>query len=124
MNKPLVVARALLGIVFVVFGFDGLFHFLPIPPMPEAANAVIDVLRGYRLFYVVKAIEVLSGLLLLSGRYVPLALCLLAPIIFNIVWFDLQVALAGLPVGLLLVVLEGALLWADRNRFRPLLAAK
>jgi putative oxidoreductase len=124
MRKAAVVVRLILGTIFVVFGLDGVLHFLPIPPMPAAANSVIGVLVSYRLFYAVKALEVSSGLLLLSGRFVPLALCLLAPIIFNIVWFDVALAPATAPMGILLVVLEGALLWQHRSLFRPLLAAR
>ena len=123
MKRMFFIARMLLGLIFVVFGFDGLFHFFPMPPMPERANAVIAVLIGYRLFYVVKAIEIGAGVLLLSGRFVPLALALLAPIIFNIVWFDANLALEALPVGVVLVALEATLLWSQRDRFKPLLRA-
>jgi putative oxidoreductase len=122
MNRFTVVARVMLGATFFIFGFDGLVHFLPMPPMPDAARSVIGVLVSYRLFYVVKAIEIGAGLLLLSNRFVPLALCLLAPIIFNIVWFDLHLAPGALPVGVLLAALEGALLWREWPRFRPLFA--
>jgi uncharacterized membrane protein YphA (DoxX/SURF4 family) len=124
MSRSLSIARLTLGSIFFVFGFDGLFHFMPMPPMPEAANAVIGVLIGYRLFYALKAFEIAAGLLLLSGRFVPLALAVLAPIIFNIVWFDAALAPSALPVGVLLIALEGFLLWSQRALLRPLLAAR
>lgn len=110
--------------MFAVFGADGLFHFFPTPPMPDAARAVIAVLVSYRLFYAVKALELASGLLLLSGRFVPLALAVLAPIIFNIAWFDLALDRASLPLAVVLVCLEGFLLWTQRDRFAPLLEAR
>ncbi len=121
MNTIATVARVLLGLVFFVFGWDGLLHVLPLPPMPPRASQVIDVLIGYRLFHVVKALEIAGALLLLSGRFPALATALLAPIIFNIVWFDLNLAPSALPVGLLLVALEAVLVWAQRESFRPLL---
>ena len=117
-------ARVLLGLVFLVFGLDGLFHFVPLPPMPEPAIAFLGALMAIRLFYAVKAIELTSAVLLLSGRYVTVALCMLAPVIFNIVWFDASLAPAGLPVGVVLVALELTLAWNQRERFLPLLAAR
>lgn len=115
------VFRVLLGLTFVVFGFDGVFHFFPLPPMPDAAQAVIATLVSYRLFYALKAFEVTAGLLLLAGRWVPLALAALAPIIFNIVWFDANLDPASLPVGVVLVMLEAGLVWSWRAHFTPLL---
>jgi hypothetical protein len=123
MSKVTTVARVVLGLVFLVFGLDGLFHFVPLPPMPEPANAFLGTLMQIRLFYAVKAIELTSAVLLLTGRYVSVAVCLLAPVIFNIVWFDASLAPAGLPVGILLVVLELTLAWDQRRRFVPLLTA-
>lgn len=123
-SKSAVVARIVLGSVFVLFGLDGLFQVFPTPPMPEAARAVIETLVSYRLFYVVKAIEVGSGLLLLSNRFVTLALCLLAPVLFNIVWFDANLDVGSLPVGLVLAAVEGSLLWGRRDRLAPLFAVR
>jgi putative oxidoreductase len=124
MRRATFAARIALGLVFVVFGVDGLSHFLPAPPMPDAARAVIDVLVSYRLFYVLKGLEIVSGLLLLWGRFVPLALTLLGPILFNIVWFDLNLDPASLPVAGVLVCLETFLLWTQKGRFAPLLDAR
>ncbi len=121
MKKFAAISRVLLGLMFVVFGFDGLFHFFPMPPMPEPANAVIAVLISYHLFFAVKVLEIVAGLLLLSGRFVPLALCLLAPVLFNIVWFDMHLAPEALPVAVILVGLHGVLTWQHRQQFRPLL---
>lgn len=122
MKKSVVAARVVLGLVFTVFGLDGLFHFFPMPPMPDAARAVIEVLIGFRLFVALKTFEVTAGLLLLAGRWVPLALAVLAPILFNIVWFDANLDPKSLPVALVLVGLEAFLVWSLRARFLPLLA--
>ena len=118
------VVAVVLGLTFVVFGLDGIVHFIPLPPMPDRAGFVIGVLVSYRLFYVVKALEITSGLLLLSNRFVTLALCLLAPILFNIVWFDANLDPRSLPVALALCGLEASLFWTRRQRFLPLLEAR
>ncbi len=82
------VARYLLGTVFFVFGINGFLGFIPLPPLPTEAQEFLGAMikTGY-LFNLVKVTEITVGLLLLSGRFVPLALVLLSPIILNIVLF-------------------------------------
>lgn len=124
MRRSVTVARVMLGAIFLVFGFDGVLHFVPLPPMPSAASAFIAALVSTKLFYLVKAIEILAALLLLSGRYVALALALLAPIVVNILWFDAALDPKSLGVGALLAALEGWLLYSERKRFAPLFAGE
>ena len=122
MSHARTAARLLLGLVFVVFGLDGILHVFPLPPMPEAAARVIGTLVAYRLFYAVKAIEILSGALLLANRRVTLALCLLAPVVFNIVWFDAFLDPSSLPVAVGVSALLGFLLWPRREALAAVLA--
>src|SRR5262245_50252873 len=80
-------ARILLGSIFVIFGLNGFFHFLPPPPAPPPAQAFMGALAATGYFFpLLKATEVTAGALLLAG-FVPIALTLLAPIIVNIVAF-------------------------------------
>ena len=94
-------ARLFLGLVFTVFGLNFFLHFLPMPAPPPQAGAFEGALfaSGY-LFPLLKVTEVVTGLLLLGGLLVPLALALLAPVIVNIVAFHLFLAPAGLPIPL------------------------
>lgn len=119
-----VVARSLLGLIFFVFGLNGFLHFLPQPPLPPAGGQFIGALigTGY-LFPLLKGIEVLSGALLLSGRFVPLALVLLAPIIVNIAAFHLLLV-PGYGMVALLLSLELLLAWAYRESFRSILQSR
>ncbi len=120
MRKVVLIARLLLGLVFLVFGLDGLFHFFPLPPMPPPAASFLHTLVEVKLFYAVKAIELSAAVLLLWGRYVRLALCLLAPILFNIVWFDAALDPQSLPIALVLLLLAGTLWWSEREALMPL----
>ena len=118
------VARSLFGLVFLVFGLNGFFQFLPQPPLPAEAGAFVGALFSAKyLFPLLKATEVVAGALLLSGRFVPLALTLLAPIVVNIVGF--HVALAPSP-GMVAFLLAGELYlaWTYRAAFRPLFVAR
>ena len=73
-------ARLFLGLVFTVFGLNFFLHFLPTPPSPPRASAFAGALfaSGY-LLQLLKTTEILAGLLLLSNRFVPLALACSRP---------------------------------------------
>lgn len=118
-------ARILLGLVFFVFGLNGFLQFIPQPPLPEPAGAFMGALAatGY-MFPLIKGTEIVAGLLLLSGRFVPLALVLLAPVIVNIVLFHVVLAPGSMIMVVLLVALEGYLAWAYRDAFAGVLQAR
>jgi putative oxidoreductase len=118
-------ARLFLGLVFTVFGSNFFLHFLATPPSPPRAAAFAGALfaSGY-LLQLLKITEVLAGLLLLSNRFVPLALAMLAPIVINIVSFHLFLAPAGLPLPLAVLVAELVAAWSYRAAFAPMLQAR
>ncbi len=113
-HKVVTVARYLLGAIFLIFGLNGLMMifgmggFIPLPKPGAGMQAVMGGLfaAGY-LMPTVKILEVVCGVMLLSGKYVTLALCLLAPIVYNILGLHLFVELGGLPVALVISVLYG-----------------
>ncbi|HKO51040.1 MAG TPA: DoxX family membrane protein [Polyangiaceae bacterium] len=119
------IARVVLGLVFFVFGLNGFLHFLPQPPMsgPPADFAGALFATGY-MFPLIKGTEVLGGLLLLSNRYVPLALAVLAPVVVNIIAFHAFLAPAGLILPLVLLGLELYLARAFKDAFLPMLHAR
>jgi uncharacterized membrane protein YphA (DoxX/SURF4 family) len=119
------VARVVLGLPFFVIGLSHFIPFLPPqpPPPPEALPFVTGLGAAGYLMPMVKAIEVLAGLALLSNRFVPLALTLLAPIIINIAGFHYVLAPSyGLPTVFILLSLY--LAWSYRAAFAPMLRAR
>lgn len=121
------IGRILLGLMFLVFGLNGFLNFIPQPkdPIPEGAMAFAGAMMktGY-LFQLVKGTEVLAAVLLLSNRFVPLALTLLAPVLVNIVAFHVFLAPATVAPAIVILALELYLAWAYRSAFREMLAAK
>ena len=118
------VARVLLGLVFFVLGLNGFFHFLPQPPHEGVAATFIGGLAASGYFFpLLKGTEVLAGALLLSNRFVPLALVVLAPIVVNIFAFHAALDSKGLGMAIVLVALEIGLAWAHREAYAPLLVA-
>src|SRR4051794_4978407 len=103
---PLAV-RILLGLVFFVFGLNGFLHFIPNQAMSGTAAAFMGGLAAAKyMFPLIKITEVVAGIMLLAGMYVPLALILLAPGIVNIVLFHAFLAPSGLPVALVILACE------------------
>src|ERR1017187_10424147 len=108
MKIAALIARILMGLVFVVFGLNGFLHFIPAGPMPSgAAGEFLDAIVKSHYFLVIAAVQILGGLLLLVNRFVPLALVILGPVIVNIFFFHLMMAPSGLPLALGVVVLWG-----------------
>jgi uncharacterized membrane protein YphA (DoxX/SURF4 family) len=120
------VARVLLGLVFFAAGIMGFFAPQPDPAsIPEAIYAFnTAMMKTVYLFPLIKGTEAVAGLLLLSNRFVPLALTLLAPVIVNIVALHAFLLPSGLPIPLVIVLLEVYLAWAYRDAFRPMLAMR
>lgn len=132
MNKKVVFgARTILGLIFFVFGLNGLLMiltgtgFIPMPAPSEKMMAVMGGLfaAGY-LMPLVKVLEIVGGAFLLSNRYVPLALALLAPIMVNILGLHLFAEPSALPMGLTMTILMGILFADNRRSFQPLFGAK
>jgi hypothetical protein len=114
-----------LGTIFVVFGLNAFLNFIPTPPPAPNTVAFMTGLASTGYFFpLLKATEIGSGLLLLSNRYVPLALVLLSPVIVNIAAFHWVVDPSGLAMALLLLLLQSYLGWAYRGAFRGVLAAR
>lgn len=119
-------ARTLLGLLFVIASATYLLDLVPPPPqMPGAAGAFNDGLDAARYFMpLLKGTELLCGVLLLSNRFVPLALVVLAPIVVNIVAVHAFLMPEGLPMAIVVAVFHLSLAFAYRPAFAPLLTAR
>ena len=89
MKYAFVIARVLLGLAFTVFGLNAFLHFFPSPPVPGLAGQFMGALLGSHYYVIAFGTELIGGALLLSNRYVPLALTLLGPVIVNILSFHM-----------------------------------
>ena len=121
MKIATIIARVLLGLMFAVFGSNIFLHFIPMPPYPETlAGDFSRALMESRYIYVVGLLQVVGGILLLSGRYVALGLTLLGPVIANILLFHIFLDRAGLVIAIIVAVLALFLLWRYRENFAGL----
>jgi putative oxidoreductase len=125
-NKKVILgARIVLGLIFFVFGLNGFLNFIPMSPMPEGAMSFMGALGATGYFFpVLKLTEIVSGAMLLSGYFVPMALILLSPIIVHITLFHLFLAPSGAPMAIVILALQIYLGWAYKNSFASLLSKK
>jgi putative oxidoreductase len=121
MSKLRIAARVLLGLAFVFFGLNGFFHFFS-PPLPQGAAGefMAGLVASGFVMPAMSLVEVIAGVMLLTGMFVPLALTLLAPILINILGYHLMLDMPGIGAGAVLTVLEIFLAWSYRSAFRPL----
>jgi len=125
MKIAALIARILLGLVFVVFGLNGFLLFIPMGPLPSgAAGQFLSALGESHYVFVVSALQLAGGVLLLVNRYVPLALTLLGPVIANIFLYHLLMDRRGLPMAIAVVALWGILAFRHRQNFSGLFVQK
>ena len=119
-----VIARYLLGLMFTVFGLNGFLQFIHQPPPadPLALQFLGAVsLSHFAAFFF--ALQLVAGLLLLSGFFVPLALTILAAELYNILAFHLTLA-PGIAPGLVACVLWVLVFLQYRESFNGIFSAK
>jgi putative oxidoreductase len=121
MKIAALIARILLGLIFVIFGLNGFLHFIPMGPMPTGlAGQFAVVLMQSHYAQVVSGFQLACGLLLQVNRYVPLALAILGPVIVNIFLFHLLMAPSGLPLAIVVMILWGIVAFYLRQNFSAL----
>ncbi len=120
MKIVVLVARILLGLMFVFFGLNGFLNFLPAPPLTGVPGAFLGALMTSHYVYLVCAVQVLGGLSLIVNQFLPLGLALLAPVIANIITYHLTMQRSGPQLAILATILWVFLAWKFRTYFAPL----
>ena len=125
MKITVLIARCLLGFVFLVFGLNGFLHFIPVPPPKNpVAGQYLGALFVSHYLVVIYLLQIVPGVLLLANRFVPLALTLLGPVLANIVCFHAFMAPEGLPLPLILTALWIVVAYHHRAAFAGLFQAR
>ena len=124
MKIAIVVARVLLGFVFAAAGLVGLLKLGKMGGMPVDATTFLTLMVTHDYTTFVALIMLIGGLLLLVGRFVPLGLVFLGPVLVNILLFHLLFHVPGVLTGLVCTLLEVFLIWVYRSSFRGIFAAR
>ena len=124
MKIAVLISRILLGLIFVFFGVNGYLNFLHAPMPTGQAGQYMGVMFGSFYMYFVSLVQLVGGVLLLSGQFIPLALVLLGPVLVNILLFHIGFLPSGLPPGILSTVLWFIIFFGYRRAFAGIFAQK
>ena len=119
-----IIARILLGLMFFVFGLNPFLKFLPMPQLEGVWGQFLGALFVSHYVWLVGATQVVSGVLFLIGRYVPLAIALSGPVIVNIIAYHVTMQRIGAQLAVLATICWVFLFWRYRDSFQPLWVAK
>lgn len=121
------IARYLLGVMFTVFGANGVMMafighgFIPMPPPPPQMMTIMTGFMATHYLLQLNAIlQLLSGLIFLSGIFVNVGIVFLGPIVVNILCIHLFAEPSGLPMALVVLVLFVVLVASRWNDFKQL----
>jgi len=130
-KKVVLIARILFGLMFVMAGTDGLLRAVTgngLFPMPELSPAMATITAGFvtmkYLLPLVKILEIIAGLLFVSGYYLNLAIILITPIMVNILGINLFVEPSGAPMAIGLSLFLGLVIWDRWPHFKALISVK
>jgi len=119
------IARLLLGLIFIVFGLNAFLHFLNMGSMPTGlALQFIGALVQSHYMWVVAALQIIGGVLLLVNRFVPLALVLLGPVIVNILLYHILLWPVGVVLALVVTILWFIVFYGVRGYFSGIFAQR
>jgi putative oxidoreductase len=122
MKIAVLITRSLLGLIYLIFGLNFFFHFIPMPaPGKDAAGAFEGGLFGAGYFFpFMKVIEILSGIMLLVNKYTALFLLIIFPVTLNIFLFHAFLEPSGIPMGGAMLLLNLFLGYAYRKYYEPI----
>jgi putative oxidoreductase len=124
MKIAVLIARILLGLLFLFFGLNGFLNFLHAPIPPGPAGQYFTLMYGTVYLKFAFLTQIVGGALLLSGQFVPLGLTLLGPVLVNILLFHIAFQPAGLPPALFATALWFVIFFGVRKAFAGIFAQK
>lgn len=117
------VLRVLMGALLVFSSIAFFLKLMPQQPLDGNAKLFVEGLfaSGY-LMLVVKVVELLVGIALITNRFVPLALVVIFPITINIVLFHVFLAPDNLVMPLFLLFANLFLAVRYKDSYKHILA--
>lgn len=123
MKIAAIIVRVLMSLLYLFSVANFLFQFMPMPELGEdAGKFVMGMAASVYLFPLVKIVEFLCAVALLTGRFVPLALVILFPIVVNIVLYHAFLAPEAMGMPIFLMAGHLFLAYYYRDRYSAMVA--
>lgn len=115
------IARYILALALIFFGANGFLQFAPAPEFLPRAMEFLGALfvTGY-MFPLLNIVFLLVALMLLTNKYVPFALVLLAPITLNVILFHVFLDFSSGTMGFVVALLNIYLMSVHVDAYRPM----
>ncbi|TXD81947.1 DoxX family protein [Subsaximicrobium wynnwilliamsii] len=117
------IIRVVFGLFLLFFGFDHFFSYIPFPAMAPEANAYFANLSATGAMQLVGIVEIVSALAFIFNKYGALMAVILMSVSINAVLFHVALDPAKIYGALLLLILNVAMLYFYRNKYKQLLKA-
>jgi len=117
------ILRFIVGIPAVVFGLNAFLHFMPTPEMTGDAGTLMSIYAGSGFMKLISVIQIIAGLCLLSGKFIPLATTFITAIFFNAVLFHVFHDMKGIGMSLIFLLLTLGIVATHRDKFAALFKA-
>ncbi|WP_128895003.1 DoxX family membrane protein [Longirhabdus pacifica] len=125
MKTFVMILQILLGVMFLFFGFNGIFEFMEVPEYDGTAKLFMDgLVASEYMFPFIGVIEIIAGIGLIFNVFVPLVLILIFPIVSNMVMFHIFLELEGIGFSLVLFILVIFFMFVNLKNYKPLFKAK
>ena len=124
MKIAVLIARVLLGLIFLIFGLNGFLNFIPAQLPSGLAGQFLTALIQSHYIIFISVVYVAGGVPLLINRYVPLGLVLLGPVIVNILAFHIFLAPSQVGMAVLVALMWGVVTFYHRQYFTSLFVQK
>lgn len=121
------IAAGLLGLGFIIFGFNFFYKFIPMGDRPAAGSPAAlfwgaVAASGFMAF--VKVLEIIGGVLVALPKTRNLGLLIIGPIVVNILAYNIFIAGGGAvfqPPVILFSALAAFVLWTKRETWLTLI---
>lgn len=124
MNSKLTMGlRIFFGLMMLIFGINKFAGFLPMPTIPGDGGTLMGIYATSGFMTLIGILEILIGIALIAGKYVPLAITFAVAIMFNAAVFHALHDVAGIGGAAVGLVLSLVLVYAYKDRFSSLLSA-
>ncbi len=109
--------RILFGVFLLVFGINKFVGFLPVPEIPGDGGVLFGIYESSGFLKIIGVLEILGGLALVVGKFVPMALIWMTAIMFNALLFHLLHDMAGIGGAALGMILSLILVFSYKKDF-------
>lgn len=122
MRIAIIIVRLLLGGMMLFASISYFFNLDPAQPTPtgDLATLMAGFVASKYIFPVAKVIELIAGLMIVSGKFLRVGVIILLPISINIFLIHAVVSKTDIPMAAAILLANIFLIYANWNSFKHL----